>query len=126
MKYINKYFSECINEKNNEEEMKLLIKDLYRVKNDLYTNFLKIVNLEEPFYSLIALIELYLFWKVSKVMNDKIIILIIGNVIIFYSMIEKKYPKFLFRCRMFVKEIIEGVLSAIMALFPKYEEQKEK
>jgi hypothetical protein len=126
LKYINKYFSECINEKNNEEEMKLLIKDLYRVKNDLYTNFLKIVNLEEPFYSLIALIELYLFWKVSKVMNDKIIILIIGNVIIFYSMIEKKYPKFLFRCRMFVKEIIEGVLSAIMALFPKYEEQKEK
>ena len=126
MKYINKYFSECINEKNNEEEMKLLIKDLYRVKNDLYTNFLKIVNLEEPFYTLIALIELYLFWKVSKVMNDKIIILIIGNVIIFYSMIEKKYPKFLFRCRMFVKEIIEGVLSAIMALFPKYEEQKEK
>jgi hypothetical protein len=126
LKYINKYFSECINEKNNEEEMKLLIKDLYRVKNDLYTNFLKIVNLEEPFYTLIALIELYLFWKVSKVMNDKIIILIIGNVIIFYSMIEKKYPKFLFRCRMFVKEIIEGVLSAIMALFPKYEEQKEK
>ena len=41
-------------------------------------------------------------------------------------MIEKKYPKFLFRSRMFVKEIIEGVLSAIMALFPKYEEQKEK
>ena len=106
--------------------MKLLIKDLFRVKNDLYTNFLKIVNLEEPFYTLIALIELYLFWKVSKVMNDKIIILIIGNVIIFYSMIEKKYPKFLFRCRMFVKEIIEGVLSAIMALFPKYEEKKRK
>ena len=46
--------------------MKLLIKDLYRVKNDLYTNFLKIVNLEEPFYTLIALIELYLFWKISK------------------------------------------------------------
>ena len=106
--------------------MKLLIKDLYRVKNDLYTNFLKIVNLEEPFYTLIALVELYLFWKISKVINDKIIILIIGNIIIFYSMIEKKYPKFLFRSRMFVKEIIEGVLSAIMALFPKYEEQKEK
>ena len=106
--------------------MKLWIKDLYRVKNDLYTNFLHIVNLEEPFYTLIALIELYLFLKISKVINDKIIILIIGNIIIFYSMIEKKYPKFLFRSRMFVKEIIEGVLSAIMALLPKYEEQKEK
>ena len=106
--------------------MKLWIKDLYRVKNDLYTNFLHIVNLEEPFYTLIALIELYLFWKISKVINDKIIILIIGNIIIFYSMIEKKYPKFLFRSRMFVKEIIEGVLSAIMALLPKYEEQKVK
>ena len=106
--------------------MKLLIKDLYRVKNDLYTNFLKIVNLEEPFYSLIVLIELYLFWKISKVINDKIFILIFGNIILFYSMIEKKYPKFLFRSRMFVKEIIEGVLSAIMALFPKHEEHKEK
>ena len=106
--------------------MKLLIKDLYRVYNDLYENFLKIVNLEEPFYTLIALIELYLFWKISKIINDKIFILIFGNIILFYSMIEKKYPKFLFRSRMFVKEIIEGVLSAIMALFPKYEEQKEK
>ena len=106
--------------------MKLWIKDLYRVKNDLYTNFLKIVNLEEPFYTIIALVELYLFWKISKVINDKIIILIIGNIIIFYSKIDKKYPNFLFRSRMFVKEMIEGVLSAIMALFPKYEEQKEK
>ena len=106
--------------------MKLLIKDLYRVYNDLYSNFLKIVNLDEPFYTLIAFIELYLFWKISKIINDKIFILIFGNIILFYYMIEKKYPKFLFRSRMFVKEIIEGVLSAIMALFPKHEEHKEK
>ena len=51
--------------------------------------------------------------------------LLIGNIIIFYSFIEEKYPKFLFRCRMFVKEMIEGILSLIFAIIPKYEEDKK-
>ena len=81
--------------------------------------------MEEPFYCLTVIIELYIFWKFSAIINDKLIILIIGNIIIFYSLLEKKYPKFLFRCRMFVKEMIEGILSLIFAIIPKYEEDKK-
>ena len=69
---------------------------------------------------------MYLFLIISKFINDKLILLIIGNIIIFYSFIEDKYPKFLFRCRMFVKEMIEGVLSLIFAIIPKYEEVEKK
>ena len=56
-------------------------------------------------------------------MNDKLILLVIGNIIIFYSFIEEKYPKFLFRSRMFIKEMIEGILSLIFAIIPKFEEE---
>ena len=84
----------------------------------------KIIYLEEPFYCLTVFIELFIFWKFSAIINDKLIILVIGNTIIFYSFLEKKYPKFLFRCRMFVKEIIEGIIGFIMALIPKYEDAK--
>ena len=71
------------------------------------------------------LIELYIFWSVSKLINDIIILLVIGNIIIFYSLIEIKYPQFLFRIRMSAKEIIEGVITAIMAIIPKYKEETE-
>jgi len=72
-----------------------------------------------------VLIELYIFWSVSKLINDIIILLVIGNIIIFYSLIEIKYPQFLFRIRMSAKEIIEGVITAIMAIIPKYKEETE-
>ena len=82
--------------------------------------------MDEPFYSLTVFIELYILWKISAIFNDKLIVLIAGNIIIFYSFLDEKYPKFLFRCRMFVKEIIEGILGFIMALIPKYEENKKE
>ena len=82
--------------------------------------------MDEPFYSLTVFIELYILWKISAIFNDKLIVLIAGNIIIFYSFLDEKYPKFLFRCRMFVKEIIEGILGFIMALIPKYEENKRE
>ena len=82
--------------------------------------------MDEPFYSLTVFIELYILWKISAIFNDKLIVLIAGNIIIFYSFLDEKYPKFLFRCRMFVKEVIEGILGFIMALIPKYEENKKE
>ena len=82
--------------------------------------------MDEPFYSLTVFIELYILWKISAIFNDKLVVLIAGNIIIFYSFLDEKYPKFLFRCRMFVKEIIEGILGFIMALIPKYEENKKE
>ena len=77
-------------------------------------------------YSLVVIIELYIFWRISKIINDKIIILIVGNIIFLYSIIEKKCPQFLFKCRMFIKEIIEGILGLFMAFIPKYEEAPQK
>ena len=74
-------------------------------------------------YSLVVIIELYIFWRISKIINDKIIILIVGNIIFLYSIIEKKCPQFLFKCRMFIKEIIEGILSLFMTFIPKYQEE---
>lgn len=111
-----------VDDKTSEEEINKFVKDLCRIKDSLYLNFQKIIYFDEPLYTFIVLIETYIFLKISKYINDKLIVLILGNIIIFYSVIEKKYPKFLFRSRMFIKEIIEGVLSAIMALIPKYEE----
>ena len=99
-------------------------KELYLIKNDVFSNFQKIIYFDEPFYSLTVFIELYLLWKMSKIVNDKLIILVIGNVLLFYSFLEEKYPRFLFRCRMFIKEIIEGILGIFLALIPKYEDNK--
>ena len=114
-----------VKDDNNCPEEKELIKDLSRIKNNFIENFQKIIFCDEPFYTGIVLIELYIFWSVSKLINDIIILLVIGNIIIFYSLIEIKYPQFLFRIRMSVKEIIEGVITAIMAIIPKYKEEIE-
>ena len=114
-----------VKDDNNCPEEKELIKDLSRIKNNFIENFQKIIFCDEPFYTGIVLIELYIFWSVSKLINDIIILFVIGNIIIFYSLIEIKYPQFLFRIRMSVKEIIEGVITAIMAIIPKYKEETE-
>ena len=105
------------------DEINEFVKEIYSIKNKLFLNFKKIIYCEDLLYSLVAFIELYIFWKISNIINDKIILLIIGNIIFLYSIIEKKYPQFLFRIRMFVKEIIEGILSLFMAFIPKYEEE---
>jgi hypothetical protein len=61
---------------------------------------------------------MFLFYKIFKKINYLLLCLVIGNVIIFYYPIEKKWPKFLFRCRMFIKEIIEGIICIIITLIP--------
>ena len=88
-------------------------------------NIRRIIFFEDFIYSLTAFIEIFLFLKIIKRINMIFLCLIIGNTLIFYSPIEKKYPKFLFQIRMFIKEIIEGILCVIMALIPKCEKKKE-
>ena len=106
--------------------MSEFIKNINKIRKDIFDNFQDIIYFKEPLYSLTAFIELYIFLTVSKFINDKIIILIICNIIIFYDIIEKKYPKFLFKSRMYIKEIIEGILGVIIALIPKYEEVRNE
>ena len=102
--------------------MSELIKNLNKIRKDIFDNFQDIIYFKDPLYSLTVLIELYIFFNISKFINDKIAILIICNIIIFYDIIEKRNPKFLFKSRMYIKEIIEGILGIFMALIPRYEE----
>ena len=44
--------------------------------------------------------------------------MVLGNMLIFYAPIYNRYPKFLFRIRMFIKEIIEGILVVLSCLIP--------
>ena len=122
------FYRENKNDENDksEEEIKKIAKELYSLKNTLHLKFKQIISFYEPFYTLIAFVELFIFWKICKLFNDKLILLLVGNVLIFYSFIEKKYPRFLFRCRMFVKQIIEGIISSIITFIPKYEEIKNE
>ena len=61
-----------------------------------------------------------------NILNEKLILFIIINVIIFYSPIEDKSEHFLFKLKMTVKQTIEGIIGLIIAVIPKYEAQKEK
>ena len=61
-----------------------------------------------------------------NIFNEKLILFIIINVIIFYSPIEDKSEHFLFKIKMMVKQTIEGIIGLIIAIIPKYEAPKEK
>ena len=55
------------------------------------------------------------------------ILLIISNICIFYSILDKKYPHFLFMVRMSIKQIIEGIIVVLICIIPNYEKkEKEK
>ena len=69
--------------------------------------------------------EFYLLMKITSFLNDKIILIFISNIVVFYAVIEKKFPYFVFKSRMAIKQVIEGVIVLILCLIPRYEE-KEK
>ena len=99
--------------------------ELVSIIKAILDNIRRIIFFEDLIYSLTAFIEIFLFIKIIKRINMIFLCLIIGNIFIFYSPIDKKYPKFLFRIRMFIKEIIEGILCVIITLIPKCEKKKE-
>jgi len=69
-----------------------------------------------------------IFYVVSKIINwfnEKFLVWIALNVLIFYGPIEKKYPYFLFKSRMFLEQIFQGVFGLIACLIPKYEEEHQ-
>ena len=79
------------------EEANEIAKELYSIKNAICSNFQAIIYFDEPFYSLTVFVELYLLWNISKIINDKIILIIGVNVILFYSLIDKKYIKYFYK-----------------------------
>ena len=64
--------------------------------------------------------------KISYWIGDRIIIFIILNIFIFYVPIEKIFPHFLFKSRMYIKQSIEGTFGVIECLIPTYKVEKPK
>ena len=83
---------------------------------EILKNIRRILFFEDLIYSLTAFVEIFLFWKIIRRINLIILCLIVGNILIFYSPIEKQCPKFLFKIRMFIKEIIEGIICILFTL----------
>jgi hypothetical protein len=67
------------------------------------------------------LLSLYMLAKIINIFNEKFIAWVILNIIIFYGPIEKKYPYFLFKSRMFVQQIFEGIIGIICCIIPSYD-----
>jgi hypothetical protein len=48
--------------------------------------------------------------KITSILNDKFIILLVLSIVVLYAPLEKNCPHFLFKCRMTFRQIIEGAL----------------
>ena len=83
---------------------------------EIISNIKRIIFFVDFIYTITAFIEIIIFWIIFKRINYIIFCNIIGNIFIFYAPIETKYPKFLFRIRMFIKEIIEGIICVFITL----------
>ena len=89
-----------------------------------FKNFIKkTISFEDKLYTTRVLIEFYLLLKISTFLSDKIIIFLLANFCLFYAPLEKNFPHFLFKSRMSIKQIIEGIIVLIQCLIPKYEEE---
>ena len=116
--------NEIKDESISEEKLKVLFKEIH-ASIEYFKNFLKkTISLEDKLHTFRTLVELYLLMKITSYLNDKIILIFISNIIIFYATIEEKYPYFVLKSRMAVKQIIEGVFVFILCVMPRYEEEK--
>ena len=95
-----------------------IIVDFIKTIGAILANTWRIIIFDNLLYTLTALIEIFLFYKLSKRINWIIFTMVLGNMLIFYAPIYNRWPKFLFRIRMFIKEIIEGVLVVLSCLIP--------
>ena len=94
---------------------------LYKIKR-----LKDIVSLEDPVLTLKTLLYSILLMKLFKLIGDRLFILVILNLFIFYSPIEKKFPHFLFKSRMYFKQGIEGTFGILECFIPRYKEDKAK
>ena len=109
-----------------DEKLKALFKEV-QASIEYFKNFLKkTISLEDKLHTFRTLIELYLLMKVTSFLNDKIILIFVSNIIIFYAIIEEKYPYFVLKSRMAVRQVIEGVIVLILCVIPRYEEEKKE
>ena len=87
-------------------------------------NFIKkTISCEDKYYTIVVLIQTYILMKITSWFSDKFLLYLIINVLLLYAPLENKCPHFLFKCRMSLKQIIEGIIGLIDCLIPKYEEE---
>ena len=116
---------EIKDESISEEKLKTLFKEFHSSIR-YFKNFIKkTISLEDKLYTFRTLLEFYLLMKITSFLNDKIILIFVTNIVVFYAIIEKKFPYFVFKSRMAIKQVIEGVIVLILCLIPKYEEKEE-
>ena len=116
------YYYRDSNKEIKNEEIKKYIFDACL---DAINYFKKIVSLEDCKFTLKELAKLYVIMKVINIINEKFLIYIIINIIIFYAPLDHYSHHFLFKAKMAVKQTFEGILGILECLIPKYEEPKK-
>ena len=87
--------------------------------------FRKIIRLEDPSSTIRTFIYIYLLLLLSRLLGDKFILLLILNILIFYTPINNKFPNFIFNTIMTLKQTIEGILGILESFIPRYIDKKE-
>ena len=106
--------------------------DNEQTKQYLYHSYLKrynymkeIITFKDVKRSIKELLKMFIIMKIINIINDKLLLLIVVNIIIFYSPLENKSDHFLFKGKMAVKQFCEGIVGLIECLIPRYEAPKE-
>ena len=108
---------------NNEELNDKKIEENYFLPEKSDDCFIdRILEFDDYYYSLKKLFVVFIISKIINIFNEKFIFLIIINILMFYGPLEKKYPYFLFRSRMYLQQIFEGIIGLFKCFIPKYEE----
>jgi hypothetical protein len=95
------------------------------VPNDINEHpIYKIMEFNDFYYSIKMILVFYILSKIVNLFNEKFLLMIVLNVIIFYAVLEKRCAYFLFKAMMIPQQICEGILGIISCLIPKYEEPK--
>ena len=87
--------------------------------------FRKIISLEDPSSTIRTFVYIYSCLLLSILLGDKFILLLILNILIFYTPINNKFPNFIFNTIMTLKQAIEGVLGILESFIPRYIDKKE-
>ena len=82
----------------------------------------KFIKFNDYYFCIKTIFIFYVLAKFINLFNEKIIILMIINLLLLYGPIEKKYSFFVFKGMMVPIQIFEGVLGILSCLIPKYEE----
>ena len=110
-----------------ELEAEKIKESLFKGYSFLSNYIQKIILIEDLKYSFKELFKIYVFGKIINIFNEKFVLLIITNIVMLYAPIEDCSEHFLFKVKMSIKQIIEGVICLINCFIPKYEEiQKEE